>query len=204
MCKDLLELPWNDELFMQTKWCAAIKWAESTHVSCVTLMACLRFIHQPVSLSVCLSAVWLCRTAGRAKTPGPGRPWSGGARGHAAELGANHHTRHRLHSVLGLWYLAPGRLQRWKRNWNGLLPHHRHRWVPWALPAAEPCNSNLYNPHNTNLQQTAQIWGMSQSQFSEGFNSQGKCRLIKVKLNITKIRTSALSCHAPEWGIERS
>lgn len=150
MCQDLLELSSNDELFMQTKWCSAIKRAESTRVSCVTLMACLRSIHQSFSLFVCLSAVWLCGASGWAAAPGPGHPWSGGAGGYAAEPGTHHHTRHRFYPVHGLWHLALGHLQRRKRNWNCLLPYHRHRWVPWAWPAAETCNSNPHNPYNTN------------------------------------------------------
>lgn len=152
MCQDLLKLLWNDELFMQTKWCSTIKRAESTQVSCVTLMACLRSIYQSFSLSVCLSAVWLCRAFGWAEAPGPGHPWSGRASGYAAEPGTHHHTRHRFYPVHGLGHLAPGHLQWRKRNWNCLLPHHRHRWVPWAWPAAETCNSNPHNPYNTNQQ----------------------------------------------------
>lgn len=53
-------------------------------------------------------------------------------------------------------------------------------------------------PTSSTPQQTAQAGGMSQRLFLAGFYSPAKCRLIKVKLNITKIRTSVLSCHAPE------
>lgn len=150
MCQDLLKLLRNDELFMQTKWCSAIKRAESTQVSCVTLMACLRSIYQSFSLSVCLSAVWLCGAFGWAAAPGPRHPRSGGACGYAAELGTHHHTRHRFYPVHGLRHLAPGHLQRRQRNWNCLVPYNRHRWVPRAWPAAETCKSNPYNPCNTN------------------------------------------------------
>lgn len=53
-------------------------------------------------------------------------------------------------------------------------------------------------PTSSTPQQTCQTWAISQRQLLANFNSQRKCRLIKVKLNITKIRTSVLSCHAPE------
>ena len=129
MFQDLLQLLWNDELFMQTTWRAAIKRAESTQVSHVTLMACLRS-RRSVSLSLCLSTVWLCGALGRAAAPRPGLPRSGGAGGDAAEPGAHHHARHGLHPVHGLGHLAPGHLQRRERNRNRLLPHHCHRWAP--------------------------------------------------------------------------
>lgn len=130
-----LRLLWNDELFMPTKWCSAIKRAESTLVSHVTLMACLRSIHHSFSLSVYLSAVWLCRAFGWTAAPCPGCPQSRGACGHATQPHRNHlQPRHRLHSVYGLRHLAPGHLQRRKRNRNCLLPHHCHRWVPQLIP----------------------------------------------------------------------
>lgn len=201
MCQDLHKLLWNDELFMQTKLFSAIKRAESTKVSRVTLMAYLWSIHQSFSLSVCLSAVWLCGAFGWAAASGPRHPRSGGPCGNAAEPGAHHHTRHRLYPVHGLGHLAPGHLQRRKGNWNCLLPHYRHRWAPWAWPAADTCNSNPYNPHNTDQQHStanSPDLGHESETVLTDFNSQGKCRLIKVKLNITKIRTSVLSCHAPE------
>lgn len=49
-------------------------------------------------------------------------------------------------------------------------------------------------------QQTGLTWGLSQRRFLllADFNGWSQCRLIKVKLNMTKIRTSLLSCHAPE------
>lgn len=56
MRQELLKLHWNDELSVPNKWCSAIKRAESTQVSCVTLTACLWSIHQSPSLfvGVCL------------------------------------------------------------------------------------------------------------------------------------------------------
>lgn len=173
---------------MQTKWCSAIKRPESTQVSHVTLMACLRFIHQSFSLSVCLCAVWLCGAAGWTAAPRPGRPRSGGARGYATEPGADRPARHRLHPVYGLRHLAPGHLQWREGNWNGLIPHHRQRWAPWAWPAAQTCNSNPYNPYNTSRQHSSVNspgWG-GVSQSLADLNSQRKCRLIKVKMNIIK------------------
>lgn len=172
----LLKLLWNDELFVQTKWCSAIKRAESTQVSCVTLMVCLWSIYLSFSLSGCLSAVWLCRALGWAAAPGPRCSWSGGTCGYAAKPDTHHYTRHRFYSAHGLRHLAPGNLQWWKRNWNCLLPHHSHRWVPQPWPTVVTpfaiCIIPII-PTSSIQQQTFEIWGMSQTQFSIAKKSAG-------------------------------
>lgn len=162
--QELLKL-WNDELVMQTKWCSAITRTESTRVSCVTLMVFLWFIYQPFSLTGCLSAVWLCRALGWAATPGPRCPWPGGPCGYAADPDTHHHTWHRFYSVHGLGYLAPGNLQRWKRNWNCLFPYHCHRWVPWAWPVVQNPYLHMIRiiPTNSDPQQTFQFLGHESS-----------------------------------------
>lgn len=184
---------------MQTKWCSALKRAESTQVSCVTLMACLRSIHQSFSLSVCvcLQFDFVELLDGRRLLAQDIHGLEGPVAMQRSLVPiTTRDTGFIQYMDSGIWHLAIYNDGKETETVSFLTTAIGE--CPGHDPLLKPVIA-IHNPYNASQQHSiANSSNLGhESETLVDFNSQAKCRLIKVKLNITKIRTSVLSCHAP-------